>query len=53
MTYISSLNSSTIMARASLAQSTDQTAIAMERLSTGIALGSAKDDPSAFYAGST
>ncbi|MDB2416850.1 flagellin, partial [Pseudomonadales bacterium] len=53
MTHISSLNSSTIMARASLAQSTDQTAIAMERLSTGIALGSAKDDPSAFYAGST
>jgi flagellin-like hook-associated protein FlgL len=41
------------MARASLAQSTDQTAIAMERLSTGIALGFAKDDPSAFYAGST
>jgi flagellin len=53
MTYISSLNSSTIMARASLAQSTDQTAIAMERLSTGVALSSAKDDPSAFYAGST
>jgi len=41
------------MARASLAQSTDQTAIAMERLGTGVALGSAGDDPSAFYVGST
>jgi len=53
MTYISSLNSSTIMARASLTQSTDQSAIAMERLSTGVEINSPKDDPSAFYAGST
>lgn len=53
MTYISSLNSPSIMARASLAQSTDQTAIATERSSTGVALGSAKDDLSTSYAGST
>ena len=53
MSYISSLNASTLLAQASLNKGNELAAVSMERLSTGLAVASAKDDPSAFYAGST
>ena len=53
MSYISSLNASTLLAQVSLNKGTERAAVSMERLSTGLAVASAKDDPSAFYAGST
>ena len=53
MSYLSSLNASTLLAQSSLAKGTERAAVSMERLSTGLAVASAKDDPSAYYAGST
>ena len=53
MSYIGSLNASTLLAQASLTKGTERAAVSMERLSTGVAVASAKDDPSAYYAGST
>ena len=53
MSYVSSLNASTLLAQVSLNKGTERAAVSMERLSTGLAVASAKDDPSAFYAGST
>ena len=53
MSYLSSLNASTLLAQSSLTKGTERAAVSMERLSTGLAVASAKDDPSAYYAGST
>ncbi len=53
MSFISSLNASTLLAQASLNKGTERAAVSMERLSTGLAVANAKDDPSAHYAGST
>ena len=53
MSYISSLNASALLAQASLNKGNELAAVSMERLSTGLAVASAKDDPSAYYAGST
>ena len=53
MSYIGSLNASTLLAQASLTKGTERAAVSMERLSTGVAVAGANDDPSAYYAGST
>ena len=53
MSNISSLNASTLLAHASLTKGSERAALSMERLSSGLAVASAKDDAAAYYAGST
>ena len=53
MNNISSLSSSALLAQSTLNKSTDHVAISTEKLSTGLDISKAKDDPAAFYASLT